>query len=308
MRMLHARIHLLDAQSVCYACVITFRKRHVHIYGYTYISYIYTFMCTHTYIYIYITFRSRHVHIHVYAYISCTHIRIYMYIYTHIHVYLNMYLHYIQKPPCAHLCVYIYIIYIYICKCTHIFIYSYIYIHIYVHTHTYVDTPAAALPFAVWRLHPQGLSRKCTYTPIYTCKHIFWKVCIYLCIYIYQIYICPHTCCSITACCLASSPSGAVSLDFAPFFLLYCPLIVAGLAFLCWASPWQAPSSAYGVVTISRLLKMTRLFSKRALWNRRYSAKETYIWQAPSSAYILHMSMTFHTSALPWFSLVTHFF
>jgi len=32
----------------------------------------------------------------------------------------------------------------------------------------------------------------------------------------------------------------------------------------------------YGVATCSRLLKIIRLFCKRALWKRRYSAKDTY--------------------------------
>jgi len=35
----------------------------------------------------------------------------------------------------------------------------------------------------------------------------------------------------------------------------------------------------YGVATISRLLKIIGLFCKRALWKRRYSSKETYIFK-----------------------------
>jgi len=39
----------------------------------------------------------------------------------------------------------------------------------------------------------------------------------------------------------------------------------------------------YGVATISRLLKITSLFCKRALLKRRYSAKETYNFKEPTN-------------------------
>ena len=39
----------------------------------------------------------------------------------------------------------------------------------------------------------------------------------------------------------------------------------------------------YGVTTISRLLKITGLFCKRALPNRRYSAKETNTFKEPTN-------------------------
>jgi len=39
----------------------------------------------------------------------------------------------------------------------------------------------------------------------------------------------------------------------------------------------------YGVATISRLLKITGLFCKRALWKRRFSAKETYDFKEPTN-------------------------
>jgi len=38
-----------------------------------------------------------------------------------------------------------------------------------------------------------------------------------------------------------------------------------------------------GVATISRLLKTIGLFGKRALWKRRYSAKETYNFMEPTN-------------------------
>ena len=38
----------------------------------------------------------------------------------------------------------------------------------------------------------------------------------------------------------------------------------------------------YGVATTSRLLMITGLFCKRALRNRRYSAKETYNFKEPT--------------------------
>ena len=39
----------------------------------------------------------------------------------------------------------------------------------------------------------------------------------------------------------------------------------------------------YGVATISRLLKIICLFCKRALFKRRYSAKETYDFKEPTN-------------------------
>ena len=39
----------------------------------------------------------------------------------------------------------------------------------------------------------------------------------------------------------------------------------------------------YGVATISRLLKIIGLFCKRALYKRRYSAKETYDLKEPTT-------------------------
>jgi len=42
------------------------------------------------------------------------------------------------------------------------------------------------------------------------------------------------------------------------------------------------PVKDYGVDTISRLLKMIGLVCKRALWKRRYSAKETYHFKEPT--------------------------
>jgi len=40
---------------------------------------------------------------------------------------------------------------------------------------------------------------------------------------------------------------------------------------------------SYGVATISRLLRIIGLFCKRALWKRRYSAKETYDFKEPTN-------------------------
>ena len=40
---------------------------------------------------------------------------------------------------------------------------------------------------------------------------------------------------------------------------------------------------AYGVATISRRLKITGLFCKRARLKRRYSAKETYSFKEPTN-------------------------
>ena len=41
--------------------------------------------------------------------------------------------------------------------------------------------------------------------------------------------------------------------------------------------------AVYGVALVSRLLKITGLFCKRALWKRRYSAKETYNCREPTN-------------------------
>ena len=53
-------------------------------------------------------------------------------------------------------------------------------------------------------------------------------------------------------------------------------------------------AKCYGVATISRLLQITGLFWKRALQKRRYSAKETYDFKAPT-----HRSHPVHPS---WFT------
>ena len=55
-----------------------------------------------------------------------------------------------------------------------------------------------------------------------------------------------------------------------------------------WLSYW------YGVASISRLLKIIRLFCKRALWNRRYSAKETYNFKEPTNR--SHPLTLYHTA------------
>ena len=71
--------------------------------------------------------------------------------------------------------------------------------------------------------------------------------------------------------------------------------------------------STYGVATISRLLKIIRLFCKRALKKRRYSAKETHDLKEPTnrSHPISHQSLTyiamFSTQKLHMYALVcTH--
>ena len=52
-----------------------------------------------------------------------------------------------------------------------------------------------------------------------------------------------------------------------------------------------------GVATIRRLLKITGLLSKRALWKRLYSAKETYNLKEPTNRTHLIMLMTFCSNA-----------
>jgi len=50
-----------------------------------------------------------------------------------------------------------------------------------------------------------------------------------------------------------------------------------------WKYHQQLNFSAYGVATISRLLKIIGLFCKRALQKRRYSTKETYNLNEPTN-------------------------
>ena len=69
---------------------------------------------------------------------------------------------------------------------------------------------------------------------------------------------------------------------------------------------WQTPDTSwhdmlyYGVATISRLLKIICLFCKRALYKRRYSAKETWYFKEPTnrSHPIYHMSDTNHSDTI----------
>jgi len=57
--------------------------------------------------------------------------------------------------------------------------------------------------------------------------------------------------------------------------------------YLCvfeWRSPIPVTTLTwYGVATISRLIKIIGLFCKRALWKKRYSAKETYNFGEPTN-------------------------
>jgi len=56
----------------------------------------------------------------------------------------------------------------------------------------------------------------------------------------------------------------------------------------------------YGVASISRLLQITRLFWKRALQNRRYSAEETWSFEEPTNC----SHPIEWRSTLEWFTLV----
>jgi len=63
-----------------------------------------------------------------------------------------------------------------------------------------------------------------------------------------------------------------------------CPMIsVNTLYSLVNYSPCMHTHPGYGVATTSRRLKIIGLFCKRALWRRRYSAKETYNFKEPTN-------------------------
>jgi len=68
---------------------------------------------------------------------------------------------------------------------------------------------------------------------------------------------------------------------------------------------------SYGVATISRLLKFIRLFCTRALWKRRYSAKETYDIKEPthrSHPIFSHISIDCFQGHLYWsYSMISLF-
>ena len=64
-------------------------------------------------------------------------------------------------------------------------------------------------------------------------------------------------------------------------FLVWFESVTRNLSFWTWWISGGAVLS-YGVATISRLLKIIGLFCKRALWKRRYSAKETYNIKEPT--------------------------
>jgi len=72
--------------------------------------------------------------------------------------------------------------------------------------------------------------------------------------------------------------------------------------------PHEMPNECYWVATVSRLLKITGLFCKRALQKRLYSAKETYHFphEMPNECTIFnrylvesHGCVMSHTHALP---------
>ena len=63
-----------------------------------------------------------------------------------------------------------------------------------------------------------------------------------------------------------------------PVFTLEIFWVMIGRFWVKWGSQIH-----YGVTIMSTLLKIIGLFCKRALWKRRYSAKETYNFKEPAN-------------------------
>jgi len=76
-----------------------------------------------------------------------------------------------------------------------------------------------------------------------------------------------------------------------------CPVYLANNIIL-WHFPLKRlHSSFYGVAAIGRLHKIIVLFCKRALWKRRYSAKETYGYKEPTTcSHPIALQSIFETS------------
>jgi len=66
------------------------------------------------------------------------------------------------------------------------------------------------------------------------------------------------------------------------YVYIYTKYIYIHIYIYIYVYALQSRSIWYGVATISRLLKIIGLFCKSALWKRRYSAKETYNFKAPT--------------------------
>jgi len=110
--------------------------------------------------------------------------------------------------------------------------------------------------------------RMCPYTSMYEYIHVKIWMCVCVC-------VCVRACvfvfvCNLCVCTFAGTWNVST----------YC--FVLGCRWMYGKCIWFN-STAYGVATISRFLKMIGLFCKRALQKRLYSAKETYNFKEPAN-------------------------
>ena len=108
---------------------------------------------------------------------------------------------------------------------------------------------------------------------IYTYIHIYIYIYIYIHIFTYiYIYICSNT---------GPQNKNFSNQKFLKNFSSSIPIVQSNFSrkrFLCYFF-----ENTYWVATISRLLKITCLFRKRALLNRQYSAKKSYDCKEPTT-------------------------
>ena len=129
--------------------------------------------------------------------------------------------------------------------------------------------------------------RMCTCMHTCMCMCMCMYTCVYVRVYVHvsiHIYVWIHTCKDMNVC-VCECVCVCVRVFFCSCVIYLCTFAgtwnvstyccVLGCHWMYGKCIWFN-STAYGVATISRLLKMIGLFCKRALQKRLYSAKETY--------------------------------
>jgi len=149
--------------------------------------------------------------------------------------------------------VYIYIyIYIYIYMYVYLFIYVYTYIHIYIYMHIYIHIFIYMYTCMHEMMHADELTTENTFSYVAHDSFIYVTRLIYIHIRDTTDLHMQHDSCI-----------------RATWLTQMCAL--------CWMG------AICGVAAISRIPKIIGLFCKRALWKRRYSAKETCHFKEPTN-------------------------
>ena len=109
-----------------------------------------------------------------------------------------------------------------------------------------------------------------------------WCTCVDTCVDIHVYHDDTCICCHVCYACVDTCVDIHVYHDDTCICCHVCYTCVETcVIYMCWHMCWHM--CCYGVATWSRLLQFIGLFCKRALWKRRYSAKETYNFKEPTN-------------------------